>query len=57
MYHYNHKIFNDEDEPHEFTKIIKRKFDQESQNEFMDKSRPVNMKENNKKLDLEFGLN
>ena len=29
----------------------------ESQNEFMDKSKPPNLKNKNKKLDLEFSLN
>ena len=35
----------------------KHRFDLDSQNEFMDKSRPANMKQNNKKLDIEFNFN
>ena len=34
-----------------------RKFDMESQNEFMDKSKPPNMQTKNKKLDLEYSWN
>lgn len=56
MYHYNNVQFS---EGMSFNnKNISRdkgkKFDMESQNEFMDKRRPPNLKKNNKRLDLEF---
>ena len=58
LYHYNNNLFKDENETQSsFHKTKNRKFDLESQNEFMDKSRPANMKQNNKKLDIEFNFN
>ena len=58
LYHYNNNLFKDENETqNSFHKTKNRKFDLESQNEFMDKSRPANMKQNNKKLDIEFNFN
>ena len=58
MYHYNNEQFNEGIINN--SKSIKRekkpKFDMESQNEFMDKTRPANIKKNNKKLDLEFNF-
>ena len=58
LYHYDNNQFKDESETiNTFHKSKNRKFDLESQNEFMDKSRPINMKQNNKKLDIEFNFN
>ena len=58
LYHYNNNLFKDENETQtSIHKTKNRKFDLESQNEFMDKSRPANMKQNNKKLDIEFNFN
>ena len=58
LYHYNNNLFKDENETQSsFHKTKNRKFDLESQNEFMDKNRPANMKQNNKKLDIEFNFN
>jgi len=58
LYHYDNNQFKDESETiNTFQKSKNRKFDLESQNEFMDKSRPINMKQNNKKLDIEFNFN
>ena len=58
IYHYNNKEFKEGNENQDQFKINQqRKFDMESQNEFMDKSRPINMKKNNKKLDLQFSDN
>ena len=55
LYHFDNNQFKDESETiNTFQKSKNRKFDLESQNEFMDKSRPINMKQNNKKLDIEF---
>ena len=58
LYHYNNNLFKDENETqNSFHKTKNRKFDLESQNEFMDKRPPANMKQNNKKLDIEFNFN
>ena len=58
VYHYNNIEFRgDNDTQKSFPKNRNRKFDLDSQNEFMDKSRPPNLKKNNKKLDLEFNFN
>ena len=58
LYHYNNIEFRDENDTQKsFPKNRNRKFDLDSQNEFMDKSRPPNLKRNNKKLDLEFNFN
>ena len=58
LYHYNKIEFRDENDTQKsFPKNRNRKFDLDSQNEFMDKSRPPNLKRNNKKLDLEFNFN
>ena len=58
LYHYDNNQFKDESETkNSFHKSKNRKFDLESQNEFMDKSQPINMKQNNKKLDIEFNFN
>ena len=58
LYHYNNNLFKDENETQtSIHKTKNRKFDLESQNEFMDKSRPAKMKQNNKKLDIEFNFN
>jgi len=58
LYHYNNIEFRDDnDSQRSFPKNRNRKFDLDSQNEFMDKSRPPNLKKNNKKLDLEFNFN
>jgi hypothetical protein len=58
MYHYNNEQFNEGiiNNSKNKTREKKPKFDMESQNEFMDKSRPANIKKNNKKLDLEFNF-
>ena len=58
MYHYNNEQFNEGiiNNSKNNTREKKPKFDMESQNEFMDKSRPANIKKNNKKLDLEFNF-
>ena len=58
LYHYNNTDFKDDNDTQKsFPKNRNRKFDLDSQNEFMDKSRPPNMKKNNRKLDLEFNFN
>ena len=58
LYHYNNNEFKDDNDTQKsFPKNRNRKFDLDSQNEFMDKSRPPNMKKNNRKLDLEFNFN
>ena len=59
IYHYNNLEFKEDNDTTQksYQKNKNRKFDLDSQNVFMDKSRPVNMKKNNKKLDLEFDLN
>jgi len=58
LYHYNNNDFKDDNDTQKsFPKNRNRKFDLDSQNEFMDKSRPPNMKKNNRKLDLEFNFN
>ena len=58
LYHYNNIEFRDDNDTQKsFPKNRNRKFDLDSQNEFMDKSRPPNLKKNNKKLDLEFNFN
>ena len=58
LYHYNNTEFKDDNDTQKsFPKNRNRKFDLDSQNEFMDKSRPPNMKKNNRKLDLEFNFN
>ena len=58
LYHYNNNEFKDDNDAQKsFPKNRNRKFDLDSQNEFMDKSRPPNMKKNNRKLDLEFNFN
>ena len=57
LYHYNNNEFKDDTTQKSFPKNRNRKFDLDSQNEFMDKSRPPNMKKNNRKLDLEFNFN
>jgi hypothetical protein len=58
LYHYNNNDFKDDNNTQKsFPKNRNRKFDLDSQNEFMDKSRPPNMKKNNRKLDLEFNFN
>jgi len=58
LYHYNNIEFKDDNDTQKsFPKNRNRKFDLDSQNEFMDKSRPPNMKKNNRKLDLEFNFN
>ena len=58
LYHYNNTEFRDDNDTQKsFPKNRNRKFDLDSQNEFMDKSRPPNLKKNNKKLDLEFNFN
>ena len=58
IYHYNNQQFKEGKESKDQFKINQqRKFDMESQNEFMDKSKPPNLKNKNKKLDLEFSLN
>ena len=58
LYHYNNLEFRDDNDTQKsFPKNRNRKFDLDSQNEFMDKSRPPNLKRNNKKLDLEFNFN
>ena len=58
IYHYNNNQFK---EGYEIQSKMKkqqpRKFDMESQNEFMDKSKPPNMQTKNKKLDLEYSWN
>ena len=57
LYHYNNTEFRDDNDTQKsFPKNRNRKFDLDSQNEFMDKSRPPNLKKNNKKLDLEFNF-
>jgi hypothetical protein len=58
IYHYNNNEFKEGYENQ--TKLENRqprKFDMESQNEFMDKSKPPNIQNKNKKLDLEFSWN
>ena len=58
LFHYNNTEFKDDNDTQKsFPKNRNRKFDLDSQNEFMDKSRPPNMKKNNRKLDLEFNFN
>ena len=58
IYHYNNQQFKEgKDNQDQFKINQQRKFDMESQNEFMDKSKPPNLKNKNKKLDLEFSLN
>ena len=58
LYHYNNNEFKDDNDTQKsFPKNRNRKFDLDSQNEFMDKTRPPNMKKNNRKLDLEFNFN
>ena len=58
LYHFNNAEFNEGNESQkQISRNKKHRFDLDSQNEFMDKSRPINMKKNNKKLDLEFDLN
>ena len=58
LYHYNNNDFKDDNDTQKsFPKNRNRKFDLDSQNEFMDKTRPPNMKKNNRKLDLEFNFN
>ena len=59
LFHYNNLEFKEDNDTTQksYQKNKNRKFDLDSQNVFMDKSRPVNMKKNNKKLDLEFDLN
>ena len=58
LYHYNNIEFRDDNDTQKsFPKNRNRKFDLDSQNEFMDKSKPPNLKNKNKKLDLEFSLN
>ena len=58
IYHYNNNEFKEGYENQ--TKLENRqprKFDMESQNEFMDKSKPKYIQNKNKKLDLEFSWN
>ena len=50
------KFKDDNESLNKFYKSKKRKFDLESENEFMDKIRPINMKQNNKKLDILFNF-
>ena len=60
LYHYNNVEFKEEIESQKsFKKSRNRKmrFDMDSQNEFMDKTRPANMKNKNKQLDLDFNFN
>jgi hypothetical protein len=58
LYHYNNAEFNEGNESQkQISRNKKHRFDLDSQNEFMDKSRPINMKKNNKKLDLQFSDN
>ena len=58
IYHYNNIEFKEgKDNQAQFRINQQRKFDLESQNEFMDKSKPPNLKSKNKKLDFEFPLN
>ena len=58
LYHYNNTEFNEGNESQkQISRNKKHRFDLDSQNEFMDKSRPINMKKNNKKLDLQFSDN
>ena len=58
IYHYNNNEFKEGNESQSRSrKVNKPNIDMESQNEFMDKSRPVNLKKNNKKLDIEFSIN
>ena len=60
LYHYNNNEFKEGNETtiaYPKNRNKSRKFDMDSQNEFMDKSRPVNMRKNNKKLDLEYNSN
>ena len=58
IYHYNNKEFKEGNENQDQFKINQqRKFDMESQNEFIDKTKPPNLKTKNKQLDLEFSLN
>ena len=58
IYHYNNNEFKEgKDNQAQFRINQQRKFDLESQNEFMDKSKPPNLKSKNKKLDFEFPLN
>ena len=56
MYHYDNVQFNEgiSITSKNITRDNRRKFDMESQNGFMDKTRPPNLKKNNKKLDLEY---
>ena len=55
MYHYNNEQFKDGDD--NFRLRQRRKYDQESQDEFMNKNRPSHIRENNKRLDFEFNFN
>ena len=59
MYHYNNKEFgerefNINDSKRNNNSKIGRSIDENSKNEFMDKSKPVNMKRFNQKLDIDF---
>lgn len=55
MYHYNKAQFKELSDSQPFPKNKNnRNFDQESQNEFMSKSRPKNILEKNKELDKKF---
>ena len=57
IYHYNNQQFKEgKDNQGQFKINQQRKFDMESQNEFMDKSKPPNLKTKNKQLDLQFSL-
>lgn len=58
IYHYNNQQFKEgKDNQGQFKINQQRKFDMESQNEFLDKSKPPNLKNKNKQLDLEFSFN
>jgi hypothetical protein len=58
IYHYNNTEFKEGNGNKGHFRINQgRNFDLESQNEFMDKSKPPNMQTKNKKLDLEYSWN
>jgi len=62
IYHYNKNEFKEGNEPRSRnidnkSEKSERSSDMESQNEFMKKNKPVNLKQNNKKLDIEFSIN
>mgnify|MGYP007069961766 CR=1 FL=1 len=62
IYHYNKNEFKEGNEPRSRnidnkSEKSERSSDMESQNEFMKKNKPSNLKQNNKKLDIEFSIN